>query len=186
MLPPHRRGSLQLLCGTQLRLIIRAFDQPHHALDPLFHPWPLSWILPAKDQITILHQRMPYSAHCLRPSSPTARSECASALAALALDDLSATAELPLCVEQATPPQRFSGRAVFTQRLALASAFCSALLSSVTQDDHIYTADDLTLPWLFAAGLHPGCTPRRASIPEKAAPMKELALNHLQTGTPDG
>ena len=65
-----------------------------------------------KDQITILH---PADTHILRivaaDSSPQRAADIANALAALALDDLSARMGTtpPRLVEQAAPPQRFSG-----------------------------------------------------------------------------
>ena len=89
-----------------------------------------------KDQITILH---PADTHILRivaaDSSPQRAADIANALAALALDDLSARMGTtpPRLVEQAAPP-----------------------------DDHIYTADDLAR-CLGSSPLAciPDATPRR-------------------------
>ena len=87
-----------------------------------------------KDQITILH---PADTHILRivaaDSSPQRAADIANALAALALDDLSAAWAPPRPAWWSRQPRRsaFPGWGLCsTQRLALASAFCSALLSS--------------------------------------------------------
>ena len=82
-----------------------------------------------KDQITILH---PADTHILRivaaDSSPQRAVDIANALAALALDDLSAR---PAWWSRQPRRSAFPGRGLCsTQRLAQASAFCSALLSS--------------------------------------------------------
>ena len=104
-----------------------------------------------KDQITILH---PADTHILRivaaDSSPQRAADIANALAALALDDLSARMGTtpPRLVEQAAPPQRFSGPgAVFHAAFGAGIGFllCFAFLClHYLRDDHIYTADDLT------------------------------------------
>ena len=108
-----------------------------------------------KDQITILH---PADTHILRivaaDSSPQRAADIANALAALALDDLSA------------PPQRFSGPgAVFHAAFGAGIGFllCFAFLClHYLRDDHIYTADDLTR-CLGSSPLAciPDATPRR-------------------------
>lgn len=104
-----------------------------------------------KDQITILH---PADTHILRivaaDSSPQRAADIANALAALSLDDLSARMGTtpPRLVEQAAPPQRFSGPgAVFHAAFGAGIGFllCFAFLClHYLRDDHIYTADDLT------------------------------------------
>ena len=80
-----------------------------------------------KDQITILH---PADTHILRivaaDSSPQRAADIANALAALALDDLSARMAPPRPAWWSRQPRRsaFPGRGLCsTQRLALASAF---------------------------------------------------------------
>ena len=138
-----------------------------------------------KDQITILH---PADTHILRivatDSSPQRAADIANALAALALDDLSARMGTtpPRLVEQAAPPQRFSGPgAVFHAAFGAGIGFllCFAFLClHYLRDDHIYTADDLTR----CLGSSPlACIPDATPppYPERRPPMKELALNHL-------
>lgn len=122
-----------------------------------------------KDQITILH---PADTHVLRivaaDSSPQRAADIANALAALALDDLSARMGTtpPRLVEQAAPPQRFSGPgAVFHAAFGAGIGFllCFAFLClHYLRDDHIYTADDLTR-CLGSSPLAciPDATPRR-------------------------
>ena len=122
-----------------------------------------------KDQITILH---PADTHILRivaaDSSPQRAADIANALAALALDDLSARMGTtpPRLVEQAAPPQRFSGPgAVFHAAFGAGIGFllCFAFLClHYLRDDHIYTADDLTR-CLGSSPLAciPDATPRR-------------------------
>ena len=138
-----------------------------------------------KDQITILH---PADTHILRivaaDSSPQRAADIANALAALALDDLSARMGTtpPRLVEQAAPPQRFSGPgAVFHAAFGAGIGFllCFAFLClHYLRDDHIYTADDLAR----CLGSSPlACIPDAPPppYPERRPPMKELALNHL-------
>lgn len=87
-----------------------------------------------KDQITILH---PADTHILRivaaDSSPQRAADIANALAALALDVSLPAWAPPRPAWWSRQPRRsaFPGRGLCsTQRLVLASAFCSALLSS--------------------------------------------------------
>ena len=138
-----------------------------------------------KDQITILH---PADTHILRivaaDSSPQRAADIANALAALALMiSLPACSTPPRLVEQAAPPQRFSGPgAVFHAAFGAGIGFllCFAFLClHYLRDDHIYTADDLTR-CLGSSPLAciPDATPA-APYPERRPPMKELALNHL-------
>ena len=122
-----------------------------------------------KDRITILH---PADTHILRivaaDSSPQRAADIANALAALALDDLSARMGTtpPRLVEQAAPPQRFSGPgAVFHAAFGAGIGFllCFAFLClHYLRDDHIYTADDLAR-CLGSSPLAciPDATPRR-------------------------
>ena len=85
-----------------------------------------------KDQITILH---PADTHILRivaaDSSPQRAADIANALAALALDLPAWAPPRPAWWSRQPRRSAFPGRGLCsTQRLALASAFCSALLSS--------------------------------------------------------
>lgn len=140
-----------------------------------------------KDQITILH---PADTHILRivaaDFSPQRAADIANALAALALDDLSARMGTtpPRLVEQAAPPQRFSGPgAVFHAAFGAGIGFllCFAFLClHYLRDDHIYTADDLTR-CLGSSPLPASRMPRPAACHTRKGgrPMKELALNHL-------
>lgn len=136
-----------------------------------------------KDQITILH---PADTHILRivaaDSSPQRAADIANALAALALDDLSARMGTtpPRLVEQAAPPQR----------LVLASAFCSALLSSACITCGMTTFIRRTI-WPVALALRRWPASR---MPRPAASMPGKAAAHERTcfeppagaGTPDG
>ena len=146
-----------------------------------------------KDQITILH---PADTHILRivaaDSSPQRAADIANALAALALDDLSARMGTtpPRLVEQ---PRRsaFPGRGLCsTQRLALASAFCSALLSSACITCGMTTFIRRTI-WPVALALRRWPASRMprpaASIPGKAAAHERTCFEPpAGAGTPDG
>ena len=140
-----------------------------------------------KDQITILH---PADTHILRivaaDSSPQRAADIANALAALALDDLSARMGT-------TPPRlsAFPGRGLCsTQRLALASAFCSALLSSACITCGMTTFIRRTI-WPVALALRRWPASRiprpAASIPGKAAAHERTCFEPpAGAGTPDG
>ena len=148
-----------------------------------------------KDQITILH---PADTHILRivaaDSSPQRAADIANALAALALDDLSARMGTtpPRLVEQAAPPQRFSGPgAVFYAAFGAGHlAFCSALLSSACITCGMTTFIRRTI-WSVALALRRWPASRMprpaASIPGKAAAHERTCFEPpAGAGTPDG
>ena len=138
-----------------------------------------------KDQITILH---PADTHILRivaaDSSPQRAADIANALAALALDDLSARMGTtpPRLVEQAAPPQRFSGPgAVFHAAFGAGIGF---LLCGMT------TFIRRTI-WPVALALRRWPASRMprpaASIPGKAAAHERTCFEPpAGAGTPDG
>lgn len=147
-----------------------------------------------KDQITILH---PADTHILRivaaDSSPQRAADIANALAALALDDLSARMGTtpPRLVEQAAPPQRFSGPgAVFHAAFGAGIGFCSALLSSACITCGMTTFIRRTI-WPVALALRRWPASRMprpaASIPGKAATHERTCFEPpAGAGTPDG
>ena len=135
MLPPHRRGLTSGYAELQLTADYQELLTSRTMLESVISTLGLSTdTAHIKDQITILH---PADTHILRivaaDSSPQRAADIANALAPLRwMISLPAWAP-PRPAWWSRQPRRsaFPGRGLCsTQRLALASAFCSALLSS--------------------------------------------------------